>query len=109
MTVYTVEPERWLRSFSLWQLSLHFVLNLSRQYSSPLQKPAIPIATALDATCGVHIKVAHEDEGADKNETERVCLTQENDVLDYSTNRACRSINIADAAEYLVNAGFVHG
>ncbi|KAI1347999.1 NAD(P)-binding protein [Xylaria sp. FL0043] len=55
------------------------------------------------------IKVAHECKEGDEKGTEWVGLNEEKDVSDHPANRAGRPKDIADAAEYLVNAGFVTG
>jgi NAD(P)-dependent dehydrogenase (short-subunit alcohol dehydrogenase family) len=55
------------------------------------------------------IKVAHECKEGDEKGMGWVDLNEEKDVDDHPTNRAGRPKDIADAAEYLVNAGFVNG
>jgi NAD(P)-dependent dehydrogenase (short-subunit alcohol dehydrogenase family) len=55
------------------------------------------------------IKVAHECKEGDEKSKAWVSLNEEKDVEDHPTNRAGRPKDIADAAEYLVNAGFVTG
>lgn len=55
------------------------------------------------------IKVAHESKDGDEKGMEWAELNEEKDVDDHATNRAGRPMDIADAAEYLVNAGFVTG
>ncbi|RYC62869.1 hypothetical protein CHU98_g3313 [Xylaria longipes] len=55
------------------------------------------------------IKATHECKEGDEKGTEWVGLNEEKDVEDHPTNRAGRPKDIADAAEYLVNAGFVTG
>lgn len=55
------------------------------------------------------IKVAHECKEGDEKGTEWKHLNEDKDVDDHLTNRAGRPKDIADAAEYLVNAGFVSG
>ena len=55
------------------------------------------------------IKVAHEcKEGDEEGETFKAQVSQK-DVDDHPTNRAGRPKDIADAALYLINAGFVTG
>lgn len=55
------------------------------------------------------IKVAHEcKEGDENGETFKAQVSQK-DVDDHPTNRAGRPKDIADAALYLINAGFVTG
>lgn len=55
------------------------------------------------------IKVAHECKEGDEKGTKWVDLNEEKDVDDHPSNRAGRPKDIADAAEYLVNAGFITG
>jgi len=55
------------------------------------------------------IKVAHESKDGDEKGITWASLNEEKDVSDHPTNRAGRPKDIADAAEYLVNAGFVTG
>ena len=51
------------------------------------------------------IKVAHECKEGDERGTKWADLNGEKDVADHATNRAGRPKDIADAVEYLVNAG----
>lgn len=55
------------------------------------------------------IKVAHESKDGDEKGMQWAELNEEQDVEDHPTNRAGRPADIADAVEYLVNAGFVTG
>ncbi|KAK4499663.1 hypothetical protein PRZ48_010181 [Zasmidium cellare] len=55
------------------------------------------------------IKVAHESKEGDEKGLEWAQLNEDKDVDDHPANRAGRPKDIADAAEYLVNAGFVTG
>lgn len=55
------------------------------------------------------IKVAHECKDGDEKGLKWSDLNEEKDVSDHPTNRAGRPKDIADAVEYLVNAGFVTG
>lgn len=55
------------------------------------------------------IKVAHESKDGDEKGTQWAELNEDKDVEDHPTNRAGRPKDIADAVEYLVNAGFVTG
>jgi len=55
------------------------------------------------------IKVAHECKDGDEKGITWAELNEDKDVSDHPTNRAGRPKDIADAAEYLVNAGFVTG
>jgi NAD(P)-dependent dehydrogenase (short-subunit alcohol dehydrogenase family) len=55
------------------------------------------------------IKVAHECKEGDEKGIEWAHQNEEKDIDDHATNRAGRPKDIADAIEYLVNAGFVTG
>ncbi|TIA41436.1 short chain alcohol dehydrogenase [Aureobasidium pullulans] len=55
------------------------------------------------------IKVAHECKEGDEKGLEWAHQNEDKDVDDHATNRAGRPKDIADAVEYLVNAGFVTG
>ncbi|KAI7317977.1 hypothetical protein KC315_g10222 [Hortaea werneckii] len=55
------------------------------------------------------IKVAHESKEGDEKGLEWAQLNEEKDVQDHPSNRAGRPEDVADAVEYLVNAGFVTG
>lgn len=55
------------------------------------------------------IKVAHESKDGDEKGMGWAEQNEEKDVDDHPTNRAGRPKDIADAAEYLVEAGFVTG
>ncbi|KAK4546607.1 hypothetical protein LTR36_001824 [Oleoguttula mirabilis] len=55
------------------------------------------------------IKVAHECKQGDEKGLSWAGQNEEKDVADHPTNRAGRPKDIADAAEYLVGAGFVNG
>lgn len=55
------------------------------------------------------MRVAHECKEGDEQGTSWAEQNEEKDVKDHPTNRAGRPKDIADAAEYLVNAGFVTG
>ncbi|EGP88093.1 unnamed protein product [Zymoseptoria tritici ST99CH_1A5] len=55
------------------------------------------------------IKVAHESKAGDEAGMDWEEQNGEKDVADHPTNRAGRPKDIADATEYLVNAGFVTG
>ncbi|KAF4550862.1 Enoyl-(Acyl carrier protein) reductase-like protein 22 [Elsinoe fawcettii] len=55
------------------------------------------------------IKATHESKEGDEKGTEWEALNQDKDVDDHATNRAGRPMDIADAVEYLVKAGFVTG
>jgi NAD(P)-dependent dehydrogenase (short-subunit alcohol dehydrogenase family) len=53
------------------------------------------------------IKVAHECKDGDEKGMQWAEQNEEKDVDEHPTNRAGRPKDIADAVEYLVNAGFV--
>ncbi|KAI6791646.1 short chain alcohol dehydrogenase [Hortaea werneckii] len=55
------------------------------------------------------IKVAHESKEGDEKGLEWAQLNEEKDVQDHPSNRGGRPEDIADAVQYLVNAGFVTG
>ncbi|EME38443.1 hypothetical protein DOTSEDRAFT_75844 [Dothistroma septosporum NZE10] len=55
------------------------------------------------------IKVAHESKEGDEKGLEWAQFNEDKDVDDHPANRAGRPKDIADAAEYLVSAGFVTG
>lgn len=55
------------------------------------------------------IKVAHESKDGDEKGLKWAEQNEAADVDDHLTNRAGRPSDIADAAQYLVNAGFVSG
>ncbi|KAF1345538.1 hypothetical protein BDV97DRAFT_303135 [Delphinella strobiligena] len=55
------------------------------------------------------IKVDHESKEGDENGSTWEGQNEDKDVHDHPSNRAGRPMDIADAVEYLVNAGFVNG
>lgn len=55
------------------------------------------------------IKVDHESKEGDENGSTWEGQNEHKDVQDHPSNRAGRPMDIADAVEYLVNAGFVNG
>lgn len=55
------------------------------------------------------IKVAHESKDGDEKGMKWAEQNENADVEDHLTNRAGRPKDIADAAQYLVDAGFVSG
>ncbi|ORY56904.1 uncharacterized protein BCR38DRAFT_355392 [Pseudomassariella vexata] len=55
------------------------------------------------------IKVAHECKDGDEKGVEWAHLNEDGDVEHHLTNRAGRPKDVADAVEYLANAGFVSG
>ncbi|KAI1363098.1 NAD(P)-binding protein [Xylaria arbuscula] len=58
---------------------------------------------------GPYARHGHQPAEGDEKGTEWAALNEDKDVDDHPTNRAGRPKDIADAAEYLVNAGFVTG
>ncbi|KAI3331426.1 NAD(P)-binding protein [Xylariaceae sp. AK1471] len=81
------------------------LLGLTHSMAISLQKWGIRVNLIAPG----RIKVAHECKEGDEKGTEWVDLNEEKDVEDHPTNRAGRPKDIADAAEYLVSAGFVTG
>ncbi|KAJ4138568.1 hypothetical protein NW768_002412 [Fusarium equiseti] len=55
------------------------------------------------------IKATHECKEGDEKGVEWADLNEDKDVDDHLTNRAGRPLDIAQAVEYMVNAGFVTG
>nr|POE59381.1 putative oxidoreductase [Quercus suber] len=55
------------------------------------------------------IKVAHECKDGDEQGMDWAHQNEDKDISDHAVNRAGRPKDIADAVEYLVNAGFVTG
>jgi len=68
-----------------------------------------PYGIRVNLVAPGRIKVAHECREGDEKGTSWAELNEDKDVADHPTNRAGRPKDIADAAEYLVNAGFVTG
>ena len=69
----------------------------------------VPMGIRVNLVAPGRIKVAHECKEGDENGTSWADQNEEKDVNDHPTNRAGRPKDIADAAEYLINAGFVTG
>ena len=66
-----------------------------------------PLGIRVNLVAPGRIKVAHECKEGDEKGTQWSDLNEEKDVADHLANRAGRPKDIADAVEYLVNAGFV--
>ncbi|KAK5127843.1 hypothetical protein LTR85_004960 [Meristemomyces frigidus] len=69
----------------------------------------VPQGIRVNLIAPGRIKVAHESKDGDEKGLTWAELNEDKDVADHPTNRAGRPKDIADAAEYLVNAGFVNG
>ncbi|KAF2010986.1 short chain alcohol dehydrogenase [Aaosphaeria arxii CBS 175.79] len=68
-----------------------------------------PLGIRVNLIAPGRVKVAHESREGDENETDWEGQISEKDVDDHPTNRAGRPKDIADAALYLIEAGFVTG
>ncbi|KAF2120138.1 hypothetical protein BDV96DRAFT_566727 [Lophiotrema nucula] len=68
-----------------------------------------PLGIRVNLIAPGRIKVAHECKEGDENDMSFAEQVSEKDVGDHPTNRAGRPRDIADAALYLINAGFVTG
>ncbi|KAI0469739.1 hypothetical protein GGR56DRAFT_686868 [Xylariaceae sp. FL0804] len=68
-----------------------------------------PYGIRVNLVAPGRIKVEHESKEGDEKGISWASQVEEKDVSDHPTNRAGRPKDIADAVEYLVNAGFVTG
>ncbi|KAH7406751.1 hypothetical protein DE146DRAFT_607446 [Phaeosphaeria sp. MPI-PUGE-AT-0046c] len=68
-----------------------------------------PLGIRVNLIAPGRIKVAHESKEGDENGTDWEGQVSEKDVDDHPTNRAGRPKDIADAALYLIDAGFITG
>ncbi|KAF4998678.1 hypothetical protein FGRMN_3004 [Fusarium graminum] len=68
-----------------------------------------PFGIRVNLVAPGRIKAIHESKEGDEKGIEWADLNEDKDVEDHLTNRAGRPLDIAQAVEYLVNAGFVTG
>ncbi|KAM0354943.1 hypothetical protein ACHAPU_000783 [Fusarium lateritium] len=81
------------------------LLGLTHSMAVSLQ----PFGIRVNLVAPGRIKAAHESKEGDEMGIEWAHLNEDKDVKDHLTNRAGRPLDIAQAVEYLVNAGFVTG
>lgn len=68
-----------------------------------------PLGIRVNIVSPGRIKATHECKEGDEKGTQWAELNEAQDVEDHLTNRAGRPKDIADAVEFLANAGFVSG
>jgi ribonuclease Z len=68
-----------------------------------------PFGIRVNLVAPGRIKATHESKEGDEKGLAWADLNEEKDVKDHLTNRAGRPLDIAQAVEYLANAGFVTG
>ncbi|KAK2694664.1 hypothetical protein QWA68_005445 [Fusarium oxysporum] len=81
------------------------LLGLTHSMAVSLQ----PFGIRVNLVAPGRIKAGHESKEGDEKGVEWAHLNEDKDVEDHLTNRAGRPLDIAQAVEYLVNAGFVTG
>lgn len=68
-----------------------------------------PIGIRVNLIAPGRMRVGHESKAGDEQGMSWADQNEEKDIQEIPTNRAGRGKDTADAAEYLVNAGFVTG
>ncbi|KAI1044078.1 hypothetical protein LB505_010533 [Fusarium chuoi] len=68
-----------------------------------------PFGIRVNLVAPGRIKADHESKEGDEKGIEWARLNEDKDIEDHLTNRAGRPLDIAQAVEYMVNAGFVTG
>ncbi|KAG5750425.1 hypothetical protein H9Q72_012374 [Fusarium xylarioides] len=81
------------------------LLGLTHSMAVSLQ----PFGIRVNLVAPGRIKAGHESKEGDEKGVEWAHLNEDKDVEDHLTNRAGRPLDIAQAVEYMVNAGFVTG
>ncbi|KAI7771470.1 hypothetical protein LZL87_010910 [Fusarium oxysporum] len=81
------------------------LLGLTHSMAISLQ----PFGIRVNLVAPGRIKAGHESKEGDEKGVEWAHLNEDKDVEDHLTNRAGRPLDIAQAVEYMVNAGFVTG
>jgi NAD(P)-dependent dehydrogenase (short-subunit alcohol dehydrogenase family) len=81
------------------------LLGLTHSMAVSLQ----PFGIRVNLVAPGRIKATHESKEGDEKGVEWAQLNEDKDVEDHLTNRAGRPLDIAQAVEYMVNAGFVTG
>ncbi|KAM0231251.1 hypothetical protein ACHAPO_008629 [Fusarium lateritium] len=81
------------------------LLGLTHSMAVSLQ----PYGIRVNLVAPGRIKATHESKEGDENGVKWAHLNEDKDVEDHLSNRAGRPLDIAQAVEYMVNAGFVTG